>query len=109
MAAKSYIVVGAYATVTTLVDGKPTVVGRYEGNPVPADVSQDQIDHLLSRGLIAEAPSGSPPPAPSTGSVAEQGAPNLVDDDDDKGKTDSPSRPAVGKPGQPGKPGGRAG
>lgn len=52
--AKQYVVTGAYVTLKTSTPQGPRILGFYRGAPVPADVSQEQIDHHLNQGLIAE-------------------------------------------------------
>jgi hypothetical protein len=51
---KRYTTVGPYVTYTTGGLQGPVTIGVLAGTPVPEDVSQEQIDHLLSVGLIAE-------------------------------------------------------
>jgi hypothetical protein len=77
MADKSYVVTAAYVTVKTNTPDGPRIVGRYAGTPVPADAPPEWIAHHLHKHMIAEAPPGTPGPPPATGSVAEQGAPDV--------------------------------
>ncbi len=49
-----YTTVGPYVTYTTGTPSGPTTIGVLQGTPVPDDVPDAQIKHLLSVGLIAE-------------------------------------------------------
>jgi hypothetical protein len=48
-----YVVTGAYVTAITDTTFGRTLIGFYQGAPLPDDVSQREIDHLLDVGLIA--------------------------------------------------------
>lgn len=72
MAAKRYVVTGAYVTVKTETTNGPMVVGLYEGAPVPADAGTAWVEHHLTNHLIAELPA---PPASEPEAVPEVKAP----------------------------------
>jgi len=70
MAAKQYVVTGAYVTVKTETADGPRVVGLYAGAPWPADAPPEATKHHLENSLIEEV--GAPAPAPAAAAKEEE-------------------------------------
>ncbi len=65
---EEYVVTGPYVTVKTLTPQGIRVVGLYDGAPLPADVPQKDLEHLLAQGLVHER--GWVPPSPQDEAAA---------------------------------------
>lgn len=51
---KDHVVTGAYVTMATMTSDGYRVMGFMLGSPVPKDVSQEVLDHLVAHGLATE-------------------------------------------------------
>jgi hypothetical protein len=73
-----YRVTGAYVTVKTNTTNGPTVVGLYEGAPVPPDATPAWVEHHLANRLIEEVPGTAEEPTltAAPGPTPRQAAPH---------------------------------
>ncbi len=67
-AVKEYVVTAPYVTVKTMTIQGVRVVGLMEGAPLPADVPERDLKHLLDQGLAHER--GWQPPSPEDEAIA---------------------------------------
>jgi hypothetical protein len=90
---KAWVVTAEYVTVPTMTPDGKRIVGRYKDSPLPPDVPEHILAHLLDKDMIGEAPPGVVP-RQSTGSVEEQGAPGDPGDDEPQAPPPKPAEAA---------------